>query len=236
MLGEEPTRQNRRTWSSPPPTNTSKIHPRVEQFSQSTYWTLAQGIRHPEVYRNISTELGRMKDFLKMNRDGTCVPGKELEKRKESRTLRSPLTSGDISWDRKGASEARRRTQQSAEGRKERDRHRGSELPCCNPQPRTPAGTCRGWVLNLRLQRTDPGRGLGLAARRQPEGPGVWYGWQPGVYVEEARACHRSEAPLVRGEWREGRGLPLSSLFLGAAAMSSGSGTAGALWRGWVWP
>ena len=31
-----------------------------------------------------------------------------------------------------------------------------------------------GWVLKLGLQRTDPGRGRGLAARRQPEGAGLW--------------------------------------------------------------
>lgn len=38
-----------------------------------------------------------------------------------------------------------------------------------------PAGVCRDWVLELGLRRTAPRRGLGLAAARQPEGPGVWY-------------------------------------------------------------
>ena len=36
------------------------------------------------------------------------------------------------------------------------------------------AGTGRGWVRKLGLQRSDPERGLGLAAWRQPEGAGVW--------------------------------------------------------------
>lgn len=37
------------------------------------------------------------------------------------------------------------------------------------------------------LQRTDLGKELGLALRRQPEGARVLYGPKPEVYVEEAQ-------------------------------------------------
>ena len=37
------------------------------------------------------------------------------------------------------------------------------------------ASTSEGWVRKLGLQRSDPERGLGWAARKQPEGAGAWY-------------------------------------------------------------
>ena len=50
------------------------------------------------------------------------------------------------------------------------------------PSPRCmSAGVCRGWVLKLRLQRTDLGSRLGMATWRQPEGAGVRPKPQPGV-------------------------------------------------------
>ena len=42
-------------------------------------------------------------------------------------------------------------------------------------------GVHSGWVLKLGFQRTDLGRGLGLAAWRRPKGAGVWPGPQMGV-------------------------------------------------------
>ena len=54
-----------------------------------------------------------------------------------------------------------------------------TEDPCylaAVPSPRhgPASNTCEGRLLKLGLQRTDLGRGLGLALRKQPEGPGVW--------------------------------------------------------------
>lgn len=67
-----------------------------------------------------------------------------------------------------------------------------------------PAGTCQGWV----LQRTDPRRGRGLTAERWPERAGAPYRPQPGVYLDEAQACHRNKAPWLRGTRWEGQGPP----------------------------
>ena len=47
----------------------------------------------------------------KRKQDKTCTPGRELKKRKGSCTLGNALTCGEISWDRKRASEAQRRAQ-----------------------------------------------------------------------------------------------------------------------------
>ena len=66
-------------------------------------------------------------------------------------------------------------------GRTERDQHRWSMPLGAFPSRRCmSAGVRGGWVLKLGLQRTDPRRGLGLAAWRQPEGAEVWYRLQPG--------------------------------------------------------
>lgn len=56
-------------------------------------------------------------------------------------------------------------------------------------------------MLKLRLQRSGPETGLGLAVRRQPEEAGLW---QLRVYSEEARACQRGKVPLLGGTREEG--------------------------------
>ena len=68
--------------------------------------------------------------------------------------------------------------------------------------------TCsgRGWVLRLRLQRSVPGRGLGLAVWRQPEGLGSsvpWTGVQNAISKgtqEEVWARRRGKMPLLGRE------------------------------------
>ena len=46
-----------------------------------------------------------------------CAPDRRLKNRKDSHTKGSPLMGGEISWDRKGASESQRRAQEPACGR-----------------------------------------------------------------------------------------------------------------------
>lgn len=59
----------------------------------------------------------------------------------------------------------------------ERDLHRQSVPLPCKPQTEMCIPIAgKKWVLKFRLQRADPGRGLGLAAQRQTEGAGVRYG------------------------------------------------------------
>ena len=47
----------------------------------------------------------------------TCAPDRWLKNRKDSHTKGRPLTGGEISWDREGASESQRKTQEPACGR-----------------------------------------------------------------------------------------------------------------------
>ena len=55
--------------------------------------------------------------------------------------------------------------------------HRQSLPPHCTSQPEMHVcccAQCLGSETQLKLEQTDLERGLGLAAQRQPEGPGVW--------------------------------------------------------------
>ena len=93
-----------------------------------------------------------------------------------------------------------------------------------------PSSAGAGWGLRLRLQRSDPGRGLGLAAWRQSEGARVWCA-TPGRVREEAWAHQRGKAPLLGGTQGEGYAhrrrvfLCLRALrWQGTAYTSSGGG------------
>ena len=110
-------------WSSPLPTSTSRIHLQIEQFSQSTCWTLAEDLGHLKGQeKSPRKRVGLKKEKKKRKQDGTCTPAGELKERRGYRTQGSPLTSGESSWDREGASGARRRGQQSVCGRQDRVR------------------------------------------------------------------------------------------------------------------
>ena len=88
-------------------------------------------------------------------------------------------------------------------------RHRHPALPSLRLSS---FGAGGGWVkLKLRLQRSDPGRGPGMAAWRQPEEAGVW---PLRGYLEEAWACQRGKAPLWGGGMRRGVGPPKELLSL----------------------
>ena len=95
--------------------------------------------------------------------------------RRGSRVCGSPLTSEEISWDRRGASGAWKGAQQLVGGRQDSETY--TEGPCQStalPSLRQmSAGAHRGCVLEHGIWRADQGRGLRLAVRRQPEGTGV---------------------------------------------------------------
>ena len=91
-------------------------------------------------------------------------------------TLGSPLTSKEVSWDRKEGQLRLRGGAQplvAATGRTEKELHRWS-VPCCCI-PHTSAGTCGDWKLKLRLQKIKLWRGLGVTPQGQPKEDGVWY-------------------------------------------------------------
>lgn len=119
-----------------------------------------------------------MKGGKKRNQDRTCTPGRELGKWKDP-LPGNPFTGGEISWERKGVSEAWRTVQQLHCGRHNRRTERnltdGPGHPPALPSPRhTSPGAGGNRVLKLKLQRTDLGRGQGLAVQRHPEEAGVW--------------------------------------------------------------
>ena len=79
-----------------------------------------------------------------MNRDGTCTPRRKLERRKGPPTVGSPFSGGDLSGDRRGASEAQgEHGSRLAAARTEREPHGGSAPPPVVPSPRPEAAaTC----------------------------------------------------------------------------------------------
>ena len=127
--------------------------------------------------KSLRNRVGQKKKKKERNRDGTCAPGKELQKRKGLHTLVSPLTGGEIKPGQMvsfGASEESETTGLwRAKWRKTctEGQCRHLALPSLR---RSAAGAGGGWVLSLGLQRSYPGRGLGLATWRQPEGAKVW--------------------------------------------------------------
>ena len=86
---------------------------------------------------------------------------------------RFPHTRKPLHWwrrqmgRRKLQNHGRERSNRGAEGKAERFPHRGS-VPTSTHQPKrlvcSPARAGGGWELRLGLWRSDPGRGLGLAA------------------------------------------------------------------------
>lgn len=81
------------------------------------------------------------------------------------------------------------------------------------------------WVLKLGLQRTDPGKGLGLAVRRQPEAPGAWPSPQLGAHA--GQNVSPAEEPHCQhgkgGAWVHHSRLIVSVLTAGVALVAAGS-------------
>ena len=59
--------QNRRMWSSPTPTNTSKIHLHGEQFSQKTNWKLAEHLLFSQICKKDVHEMRNQPQKEKMD-------------------------------------------------------------------------------------------------------------------------------------------------------------------------
>ena len=166
--------QNRRMWSSRPPTNTWKTHLHVEKFSQNTHWTLAEDLIQPKLQeRSPQNWIGWKKKKKIRNQDGTCAPGGSFQRGKVPLPWEPPSPTGrSTGTDR----EPQRRAQQPACGRQDRGRpaqtvhatllHFPAQDTCL-----LVCGAAGGWNSGLRT----------LAAQRQPEGPGVWSGARLGV-------------------------------------------------------
>ena len=100
------------------------------------------------------------------NRDGTCISGRELQRRKSFHTLGSPFSDGDGGWwGWKIRSHGGDHSNRGAESKVERLLHRGS-VPTSTHQPErivcSPAGVGGGWELRLGLQRSEPRERTGV--------------------------------------------------------------------------
>ena len=107
--------------------------------------------------------------------DPLIIKTKKKKKRKGLLTLGTPLTSWEISQDRKGASETQRRVQQIDYSRENRQRPVQMVLATSlhSSAQNTSAGNPRGWMLKPGLWQAGHGRGAWLAVHQWPERTGV---------------------------------------------------------------
>ena len=141
----------------------------MEQFSQNTYWMLAEDLIQPKQQeRSPHNQVGRKKKKKKKELGQDLYPVREPWKRKGYLTLGTPFTGWKISQDRQGASEAQRRVQQPVCSRQ------NTERPAQTVHATTLYSPAReAWLLG----HTGPGCwNLGFSKQTQGE---VW-GWLHG--------------------------------------------------------
>ena len=177
----------------------------MERFSQSTSWTLAEELRHLKGQeRSPHNQVGWKKEEEKRKRRGSGTGPAPLRRGllKERRGYHiqgSLLTGEEIRWDRRGALGAIRgeHSNRSVAGRTEWDLQRGFMPQPCMPCLRhVSTGVDGGWVLECGVWKANLGRGLLLAARRQPERTRVRKS-TTGNTCGGSADRHRSEEPLL---------------------------------------
>ena len=127
---------------------------------------LAEDLKPPKRARNPSHNWEKKK----RNEDGTSIPEREPLKRKGTHALGSHRTAdGEMGRDG-GTSKSRRKAQQLDGGQ---SREKTAKTICTTtPGHHSLRWSARGCMLRLRLWRSVPGRQLGFALWRQPEGLG----------------------------------------------------------------
>ena len=143
---------NRRMQSSPPATNTSKIHLHVEEFSQNTYCMLAEELIQPKMQESSPHNWVRRRKKKESGWDLCLWEGAVKEERLPYPG--KPLHQLGDQGDRQGTSEIQRRgSSWLAAGRTDRNQHRLSwPLHALHNQRRASARVHGGWALRLRLQ------------------------------------------------------------------------------------
>lgn len=146
----------------------------MEQFSQSTSWTLAEDLRHlkrnhERSPHNQAGQKERREKEEQRKRDRTSASGWELKQKRGSCTWWSPLLLGKSRWERRGSLGCySKESRATVWGRQDRVR---------------PTGQTGVWCWNLAFrdetwERTLVGAGDGLRGQE-------WGNPQPGMYVEE---------------------------------------------------
>ena len=156
--------------------------------------------------------LGRAKEKRKnrqKNRDGTCISGRELWRRKSFHTLGSPFTGGVWRWaGGKLWSHRGEHSNRGAEGKAERFPQRGSLLTSTHQPERlvcSPTGAGGSWELRLELRRSDP-RGRTEVGCVNTTWRGLVHHSEPGGSPEKFWTCRRGKRPLFWGA--RGEGIP----------------------------
>ena len=182
-------------WSSSPPINTSKIYLHAERFLQNTHWFLAEDSRilKGQEYLPVTSL-----DKRERNQNGPCMSRRELMTKVPafwevpSSVWRLARLEDEL-WSLGG--------EHSKRFIKQRPAQPDRRLSCCPEPPR------QIYVLWSRrgLGAEDQERtGAGCTESLQ----GLEFGVAMRLFVEGDLVCHRSEAPLLQGAWREGWGPP----------------------------
>ena len=140
------------------------------------------------------------------NRDGTCTSGRELWRRKSFHTLGSPFTSGEgcFGATKESAATGVQRTKQRDSHTKYRYQPALTSLRGLSAHP--PGQVAAGrWGSGFGGQ--TPGRGVGLATWRQPEGSYCATASQKGVWAK-VWTCQRGKRPFVSRCARRGDSCP----------------------------
>ena len=184
----------------------------MEQFSQNIYWcTDVHQQKASNTWKDQTDLHGTSRVEKKRKQDKTCAAGMELKKKKGSCTLGSILTRREVTWDRKGASEAKEESATTVCGKQDREKPAkmvGAPTLCIPAWDRCP------------LVRA----GLGAKTQGLEDSPGIrtvidcmgtaWRAWnvvqlQPGLFAEEAGASSRRK---VKRHQKGGVELPLQPL------------------------
>ena len=154
--------------------------------------------------KKLPTYLGRAKEKKKKqrqkDRDGTCISGRELSRRKGFHTLGSPFVARDCGWWRGEALEPRRRAQQQGCGgqsgeipaqRIGADQHSAAREACLLTRRDGWGLGAEAWALEVRSQGKDWGwlREHGLIGASAPQLVGRESGKKSGAAKEARDRC-----------------------------------------------
>ena len=89
--GDRSGRWSKRTWNSPPATNTSKICLHVQWFSLKTNWKLIEGLMYNQRWKKDTHAIGQ--EAKKSNWVGTCILGRGCREKRRHHQQTSTLGS-----------------------------------------------------------------------------------------------------------------------------------------------
>ena len=191
-------------WSLSLFTSASRIHLQMEQFSQSTGWTLAEDLEHWKGQERLPLNwIGWKKEEGKKKRRGSGTGPATLVgswgRGEVPASREAPSLMGKLF----GTEGEHLRLLEEGEMTRLWQTGQSETYTVCATALRTPdwnmsASVHEGWELECEDLRANPGRELPLAVRRQPEGMGRGKSTTGNAYGGNL-VCHRSKASLLSG-------------------------------------